>query len=121
MRVLVCGGRDFFDADLLYSGLRQLSEGDTITEIAHGGAKGADSLAGRYATAHNIPCIVFPADWGKHGKSAGPIRNTDMLHRFDPDVVLACPGGKGTKHMVDLAVKEGYKVFNLDYQQEEEV
>lgn len=43
------------------------------------------------------------ADWKKHGKAAGPIRNGIMLRDGKPDMVVAFPGGRGTANMVDQA------------------
>lgn len=114
MRVLVCGGRDFDNEAMLKLGFHLIMVDDeAITEICHGGAKGADTLAGKYAEENNIPCKVFPADWAKHGKKAGPIRNYEMLRSFDPDIVLALPGGRGTAHMVKIAEAEDYSVLQL--------
>lgn len=114
MRVLVCGGRDFDNEALMKFGFLLLtSDGETITEMCHGGAKGADTLAGKYAEEHNIPCKVYPADWEKHGKKAGFIRNHEMLISFDPDVVFAFPGGKGTAHMIRIAEAADYTVVQL--------
>lgn len=49
--------------------------------IVSGGAKGADSLAERYAKEMHFPLIVFPAEWDKYGKSAGYKRN-ELMHQY---------------------------------------
>jgi len=54
--------------------------------------------------------MPFPADWSRHGKSAGPIRNRQMLIEGRPDIVVAFPGGKGTANMIKQAVEAGVKV-----------
>lgn len=106
MRILVTGGRDFSDHNLLYETLDNLG----ITEICQGGAKGADRLAGAWAHDRSIPCVIYKADWGLHGKSAGIKRNIFMLDDFKPDLVVAFPGGRGTAHMIQYSKKQGYKV-----------
>ncbi len=106
MKILVCGGRDFSDWDLLASTLDRLGP----SSIVHGAARGADTLAGVYAQKKKLPCQAFPADWKKYGKSAGFRRNEDMLKRSNPDLVLAFPGGNGTTHMVRTARNHGYQV-----------
>lgn len=111
MRMLVCGGRDFSDADWL--GKILSSYRDVITEIIHGAAKGADTMAGAWARAHDIPVKEFPADWERYGKGAGPIRNMQMLHEGKPQLLLAFPGGSGTAHMVRIARREGVKILEL--------
>jgi len=98
MRVLVCGGRNFTDYELIK---RILSKYE-ITEIIHGGAGGADSLAGKYAFDNGIPQTVHKALWDLYGKKAGYHRNVEMADS-QPDLVIAFPGGRGTKMMVDIA------------------
>lgn len=102
MRILVCGGRDFNDRDLLYNSLLPYIN-DTNLTIIHGAASGADSMSHSWATAfkHNIES--YPADWDKYGKRAGFIRNSQMLKEGKPDLVIAFPGGKGTQMMIHLA------------------
>lgn len=106
MRVLVCGGRDYFDFPRVEEMLSRI----TITSIVHGGASGADALAQEYADDHFIPTLVFEADWAKHGKAAGPIRNEYMLLHGKPDLVMAFPGGRGTADMVRRAKAAGVPV-----------
>lgn len=48
--------------------------------LVHGGAKGADRLAGRWAESKGIGTIVVPADWSQ-GKIAGHLRNWEMMRR----------------------------------------
>ena len=110
-KVLVCGGRDFSDKKLMDGAMSELDNAVRISEVIHGGASGADSMAGRWAEQHNIPVTVFKADWSRYGKSAGPRRNEKMLYEGKPDFVLAFPGGRGTAHMVSIAEKAGVKVI----------
>lgn len=56
----------------------------------------------------------FKADWNKYGKSAGPMRNIQMLKEGKPDVVVAFQGGKGTAHMVKIAKEAGVKVIQIE-------
>lgn len=113
MRVLVCGGRDFVDFDFLNFTLSKLqTERGPFSLIIHGGARGADALADVYAAKHFLPLLRFPADWGRHGRSAGPIRNAQMLKDGRPDLVVAFKGGNGTADMVKQATKAGVEVFN---------
>ena len=106
LKVLVCGGRDFSDYKLLTRTLDQLRP----TTIVHGAARGADSMAGEYAKRQVIPCQVFPAEWNKYGKRAGYVRNQQMLDEGKPDLVVAFPGGPGTRMMVKIAREQGFKV-----------
>lgn len=78
--------------------------------VIHGDARGADRLAGAVAEAAGVPIEKYPADWDKHGRGAGPIRNQRMLDDAKPDVVLAMPGGRGTADMIRRAQRAGVRV-----------
>lgn len=95
MRLLVCGGRDFSDLDRLRAAMNAAVGAETNVVVIHGGARGADSLAGVVAERAGIKTIVFLADWTRHGKRAGPIRNQQMLDEGKPDLVLAMPWWHG--------------------------
>lgn len=75
------------------------------SRIIHGDCRGADWLARDWAKRLAIGCIAVEADWATHGPKAGPIRNQMMLDTFTPSIVIAFPGGKGTKDIVRRARK----------------
>ncbi len=81
-----------------------------ITEVVSGGAAGADSDGEIWACELNIPVRRFAADWDKHGKAAGPIRNAEMADYAE--ALIAFPGGKGTANMVKQAKKKGLKIWD---------
>lgn len=112
MRILVCGGRDFSDTDLLYRTLDELARCCQIDAIIEGDARGADRIAGYWAKKNRIDLLLFPADWSL-GKKAGPLRNQKMLDEGKPDLVLAFPGGRGTADMVARAQASGVPVTKV--------
>jgi hypothetical protein len=81
--------------------------------IIEGGAKGADRLAQKWATLNNVTLHTCKADWNKHGKAAGIIRNQEMLEEYAPTLTLAFPGGNGTKDMVTRSRKAGIKTIEV--------
>ena len=108
---LICGGRDFADNIMLRSALADIvSMRGCPDRVVHGGAKGADSLAGCWAKEKAVPVHKVEADWSTHGKAAGPIRNQKMLDDYQPDCVIAFPGGRGTQDMV----RRAHAVAGLD-------
>lgn len=109
MRVLITGGRDFGDREMLWLALDRLNAKHGFTLLIHGDAKGADRLAGEWGSARSVPVDAHPADWKRHGRGAGPIRNRKMLEE-KPDLVIAFPGGKGTADMVAVAKAAGLQV-----------
>lgn len=103
MRLAIVGSREFNDYQKLYDILAEHFYHRKITAIVSGGAKGADSLARKYAENFNIEYIEFLPDWDKYGKSAGFIRNKDIVEKSD--FVLAFWDGKsnGTRHSINIA------------------
>lgn len=86
MKVIVTGSRDWDDKQTVYRELDALAP----SVIIHGGARGADALAHRYALAHHIDTLVYEADWKKYGRGAGARRNQLMVDE-GADFVLAFP------------------------------
>lgn len=113
MRVLVCGGRNYADWERLCAVLGKLHAEAIIETVIQGGAKGADKLAGQWAEAASVPCEQYDADWESFGSFAGPKRNRAMLEEGRPDVVIAFPGGTGTRNMIRQARKAGVKVVEV--------
>lgn len=75
MRVLVTGSRFWRLRFMIREDLEKLPSGTTIV---HGDAPGADTIAGDIAKELGFTVEAHPADWKKHGCSAGPIRNAEM-------------------------------------------
>lgn len=120
MRILVCGGRDFNNKALLYRALDAITPrtvpdqyGNDMPRdvtIIHGAARGADSLADDWAVTNWCAVDEYRANWAKHGRAAGPIRNAQMLKEGKPDLVVAFPGGPGTDNMIRISRKAGIEV-----------
>jgi len=108
-RVLVCGGRDFTDRDLVFKTLDAVlkKHGDTKLAIIHGACEGADLIAEEWAKSREIPYIGVPARWKKIGRPAGPERNKRMRDTTSPDACIAFNGGNGTKGMIALMREVG--------------
>jgi len=115
-RVLVTGGRDWADKACVFDALAE--EYKPGMTVVHGGARGADTLAGEWVKrmqtlGYQVVEEVHPADWDRHGKAAGLIRNQRMVDR-GADVCLAFPLGRspGTRHCMKAARKAGIPVVN---------
>ena len=113
MKVLICGGRNYNDRERLYGQMNSLHREHLIDLVMHGGASGADSLGGDWARDAGVQYIVFPANWQRDGRAAGPIRNKRMLVEGKPDLVVAFPGGKGTAHMVKISKEVGIQTIEV--------
>lgn len=111
IRVLVTGSRDWTDYERLVGALLEqdpcaehgeCNPGCPTITVVHGAcAIGADALADGFARAWGVRVESHPADWERHGKRAGYVRNAEMV-ALGADVCLAfimpcrradCPDG----------------------------
>lgn len=109
MKILITGSRTWRNRQQIAD---ILSQYPTDSELLHGGAMGADRIAGQIGQRLGMTVTEMLADWITYGKSAGFRRNDAMLDT-NPDVVLAFWDGvsKGTKYTIDEATKRGFKVL----------
>jgi hypothetical protein len=115
MKIIVAGGRDFNDYELLKENLNEIVGDNSNIEIVSGMARGTDLLGIKYANELGYPVKEFPAQWDKYGKSAGYRRNEEMAKYSDTCVCFWDRKSKGTKHMIDLSNKYNLKTFVINY------
>lgn len=114
MKVLVCGGRDYAEYGNVWAALSAIHERTPIAVLIDGGATGADHWARKWAKCqHGVEIKTYPADWQKHGRAAGPIRNQQMIDQAKPDLVVAFPGGRGTADMIRRAEAAAVRVERI--------
>lgn len=110
-RVIICGGRTYNDHKHAYNELDELNRELCITHVIEGGALGADRIGRKWAYERNIPYTTVEAEWNKFGKRAGYLRNKRMRDEFNPDAIIAMPGGVGTQMMINLANEKNIPVL----------
>ena len=115
--IVAGGGRDLaWPVERIASALLQRSGGRAVHLLLHGGARGADQAIGRAAEQLGWRLQSLAAEWRRYGRSAGPIRNRQLLEQalieaqahtspsFSASVlVIAFPGGAGTASLVQQA------------------
>jgi hypothetical protein len=125
-RLLVCGGRDYDDEAHAFDVLNRLHAQKQFTCVIHGACRwdadleehqqrkmsGADALADRWALSLGLKLYRVPAAWKRLGPQAGPIRNSGML-AYQPDIVVAFPGDRGTNDMIKKARKAKVTVLTI--------
>lgn len=120
VRIIVCGGREFNDKTMFEENMDEVMKEYPNAEIVSGHASGADTFGEEYAKAHGLRLSVFPAEWKKYGRAAGPIRNKQMLDYASEGcpVIVAFWNGqsRGTKNMVTQAKNAGAKCHVVLYQ-----
>ncbi len=129
-KVIVAGGRNFKDYELLRDKLRIiLTNKIKNCIVVSGGARGADKLGEVFAAHHNLEVERFPADWDnlevepcvvkytKVGKAynavAGHNRNQEMAEYGDA-LVAFDTGGRGTIDMIRRMKKLSKPVRVID-------
>jgi len=109
MKIIIAGGRDFTDYQLLSKEVKKFildSNGEPgKVQIISGKARGADTLGERFAKEWKFPVIEMPADWDKHGKAAGVIRNEEMAKIATHCIVFWDEKSSGSKNMIDNSRK----------------
>jgi recombinational DNA repair protein (RecF pathway) len=107
MKTIIAGSRSITDYDVIKKYIKVFEETHgKISLVISGTAKGVDELGERYANENNIPLSRFPADWDKHGKKAGILRNIEMANNANALIAFWDGKSKGTKHMIDTASKK---------------
>lgn len=115
MKVIIAGGRDFDDFDLLCKKVDKILSRQDKIEIVSGTARGADKLGERYAELRGYDIKRFPADWGNNGRAAGYIRNEDMAIYSDALILFWNGRSKGSAHMLRIAYEYNLKVRVIKY------
>ena len=125
LRVIIAGSRDFTNYDflsnqvhLILNAYKATNDNLNITIIS-GNARGVDQMGERFAKNNNLNLKMFPANWDKYGKSAGYLRNEEMLNyamnESYPILIVFWDGiSKGTKHMIDIADKKQVPIYKFD-------
>lgn len=114
MRIIVCGSRGIDDTDYVSKCMEYIREFDNPTIIT-GGAKGVDTIAHNLAYIMGYNREVYPANWKEYGRSAGMIRNKQMLDTGCDLVIAVYDKVKtiGTSNMTNIARRKGVPVVEF--------
>ena len=109
-KIVVFGSReydDYFTAKkYIEYCISEIKQKYTLIFIS-GGCRGADKIGERYAKENGFSLRVLTADWQKHGKAAGPIRNEQMSQEGDFFICFWNGKSRGTKNMLEnIRIKE---------------
>ena len=107
MKIAFVGSRDFSDRDFVESKTREYLRGSDCVEFISGGASGVDSICEGVAHCLGIKCTIIIPDWEHLGKSAGFVRNKDIINQADFVIAFWDGKSKGTKSSIDLALNAG--------------
>jgi hypothetical protein len=115
MRILVTGSRKFRYRKIVALALADTARGHADVTVVHGACpSGADAMAHAEARDQGFHVDPHPADWDRHGKAAGFIRNQEMVDA-GADICLAFyqagAANKGTADCVKKARRAGIQVL----------
>jgi hypothetical protein len=115
-KVILAGGREFYDYDMFKYKVDFLLQSKANIEIVSGGAMGADSLAEKYAKEKGYKLTVIKADWNL-GKVGGPLRNSEMVAYSDAAIFFWDGVSRGTLDCMKKASDKGLplKVVKYDH------
>ena len=109
MKLLITGSRRATEADYarLVAAIEKYAPG--VGEILHGGAEGADQLAGRYARENGLKETILRPDYQAHLPKLAPlVRNQELVKRADGVIAFYCGAqGGGTAYTAKLAQVAG--------------
>ena len=105
MRVIVAGSRHCDDYAFVSNWLTVLLGHHGSLTIISGGANGVDEMGERWAKTKGLDLEIYRAEWDKHGKAAGPIRNRAMAENADMLIAFPASDSRGTKNMIATAKK----------------
>ncbi len=112
--IVICGCRNFCDKSTIAEFVDKCLEGKIANceiHILSGHCTGVDTIAEEYAKERGFSLTVYPADWIKYGKAAGPKRNMQMAKEADFVIAFWNGTSKGTKNMIDTAAKLNKTIF----------
>lgn len=117
MRLIIAGGRDFNDEQLMRNALQEMVQRQFIDEsvtLICGMARGADLLGKHLFDEQQLPVECYPADWNRLGKRAGFVRNTEMGRTADLALIFWDGKSSGTKHMIGVMemLQKPYYIVN---------
>jgi len=117
MNIGVVGSRSFHDYEQLKDVLdreierARLYKPDKNIRIVSGGARGADTLARRYAYSRvDVEYTEHKPDWKKYGRKAGIVRNIEVINSSYKLIAFWNGKSKGTKHVIVAARQAGKNV-----------
>ena len=106
LRLLITGSRGIppaYTYERFQNDLEKELKGQLPDVLLNGCAAGIDEWARTWAVAHDIPIKSYPAEWTKHGKKAGILRNVQMVDAASHVVGFWDGKSPGTRQCVNYA------------------
>lgn len=104
MKIAIVGSREINPSfEFIDKIITEINKDKEEVTIISGGAYGVDKHAANYAKIKKFKLIEFLPDWNKYGKSAGYIRNKEIVKNADYVVAIWNGKSRGTLHSINIA------------------
>lgn len=109
--VIVTGSRSWTNDAAIMAALDSLDP----EVVIHGGARGADTVAHRWAKKRGRIAVVYFPDYEREKKGAPLKRNTAMVVQHPDATLVACPlpDSRGTRFTMSEAHKQGMAIVTV--------
>ena len=106
------GGVDYQNVDRIWAALDKVHAKHPDMVLLHGGSRGAELIAAKWAENRNVVQIVFKPDWNRH-RQAAPFKRNDQMLDAQPIGIIIAPGSGVTENLSDKARRQGIPVLRL--------
>ncbi len=108
IKLAIVGWRGAKDKQVIFSRINEwIQQYGKPSLIISGGATGVDTFAEEYAKLAGIQTQIFLPEYGKHGRSAPLVRNSQIVNACTHLLALPGTGSKGTFDSIRKAGKAG--------------
>jgi len=111
LKLGIVGSRTFDNYNLLEKEIFNQISLEAIECVISGGARGADTLAEKFADKYNIPKMIYKANWDKYGNIAGFLRNNDIVKNSDFIIAFWNGRSRGTQDTMTKAQASNKKLW----------
>lgn len=113
MKLIIAGSRTLDPSpSFIWDTIKMLGISN-IKEIVSGRAYGVDQAGEHWASHYEVPVKPFPADWDKHGKAAGFIRNAEMAKYADQLLLIWDGKSRGSANMKQQMLKLNKPIYEV--------
>ena len=114
MKVIIAGGREFTDYELLKRECDRILSSALVHRILSGCQRGADELGEQYAKERGIKVDHHPYK-SKLGLAGGPVRNREMALAADAAIVFWDGKSKGSRDMINQMKRVNKPCYVIQY------
>lgn len=113
MKLIIAGSRTISLSEDQITGLLNNTDVPEVLEVVCGMANGMDLSGKAWAENYNLIVTKFPADWDKHGRAAGHIRNKQMAEYADALLLVWDGKSRGSKNMKENMQKLNKPIYEV--------